>query len=288
MIKSMTAFARQDREGDWGQLSCEIRSVNHRYLEPQFRLPEGLRELEPLLREQLRTALGRGKVEVNLRWQAPEQTSTEVVLDRARVSALYRAAREIESLMASPAPMSPLDLLGWPGVMVESAPSLEPVKLAARDLFAATLSDLEQSREREGQRLLPMLTDRLAAMDAQVAHVRERMPQILAQQQRQLRERLEAVVSQVDPERLAQELVMVSQKADVAEELDRLDAHGQEVRDTLAVSGPVGRRLDFLMQELNREANTLSSKSLSADITTCAVALKVLIEQMREQVQNLE
>lgn len=288
MIKSMTAFARQDQEGDWGRLSCEIRSVNHRYLEPQFRLPEGLRDLEPALREQLRSVLGRGKVEVSLRWQEPEQTSAAITVDRARVAALYRAAREIESLMDAPAPMNPLDLLRWPGVMVEAAPALAPVKEAAGALFAATLADLDQAREREGRRIEPMLTERLNALETQVGHVRVRMPEILQHQQMQLRERLQEAVSQVDPERLTQELVIVGQKADVAEELDRLEAHGQEVRDTLSVTGPVGRRLDFLMQELNREANTLSSKSLSADVTASAVELKVLIEQMREQVQNVE
>ncbi|TVP54028.1 MAG: YicC family protein [Halomonadaceae bacterium] len=288
MIKSMTAFARQDREGDLGRLSCEIRSVNHRYLELQLRLPEGLRELEPALREQLSQELGRGKVEVNLRWQEGDSSSPHLQVNQERVAALYRAAQEVEALMQSPAPLNALELLRWPGVMVESAPELGPLKAMAAEVFTETLQDLSRGRQREGARLLPLLNDRLDQIGVQVRKLRSRMPELLQQQEQQLRQRLAEVVSSVDPDRLAQELVMVSQKADVAEELDRLDAHSQEVRDTLAGPGPVGRRLDFLMQELNREANTLSSKSLSADVTAAAVELKVLIEQMREQVQNVE
>jgi len=288
MIKSMTAFARQDVQAEWGGLSCEIRSVNHRYLEPQLRLPDVLRGLEPELREQVRDSLGRGKVEISLRLQEADLDAARFSVDKAVAENVYQATRDIRAMMDDPAPVNPLDILRWPGVMVSPTLSVTEVANAARQVFAATLGELTAARLREGERLMPMLTQRLGAVEAQVIRVRQRMPELLEAQKKQWRARLEEVVTTVDEDRLAQELVIAAQKADVAEELDRLEAHVQEVRDALTSEAPVGRRLDFLMQELNREANTLSSKSCSADVTAAAVELKVLIEQMREQVQNVE
>ena len=288
MIRSMTAFARQDTQGDWGTLTCEIRTVNHRYLEPSFRLPEALRELENAFREQLRTQLKRGKVDVSMRLQTAERAaqSFEVSDDMAR--AVNEAANHVNRILDNPAHINALDVLRWPGVLSVKELDYSPARDAAAELFERTTADLVTVREREGERLRPLFEDRLATMGQLVNDVRERMPELLKAQEQQLRDRFEKARVELDPERVAQEMVMLAQKSDVAEELDRLAAHISEVSDTLTSDDAIGRRLDFLMQELNREANTLSSKSIDARVTRVAVDLKVLIEQMREQVQNLE
>ena len=288
MIRSMTAFARQETRGDWGGLTCEIRTVNHRYLEPAFRLPDCLRELENDFREQLRKQLRRGKVDVSLRLHASDQAQHKFAIDEPLTKALNDAAKRISRILDNPAHISALDILRWPGVMAAPEQDYTEAKAAAASLFEQTINELVAARTREGERLLAILEQRLVAIHAQVADVRERMPQLLQAQEQQLRERFEKAKIELDPERIAQEMVMLAQKSDVAEELDRLDAHVAEVRDTLASEDAVGRRLDFLMQELNREANTLSSKSIDAGLTRAAVDLKVWIEQLREQVQNIE
>lgn len=288
MIKSMTAFARRDAQSHWGSLSCEIRSVNHRYLDAQFRLPEPLRELEGELRERLRAALGRGKVEVGMRLQLLESGDGRFSVNMEVAQALNESICRVNRMLDDPARVSALDVLRWPGVMTAEEPALEPVKAEAGALFERTLALLLEARESEGRRIEPMLTERLDTIEGLADGLRNRLPEILQKQQEQLRQRLEQARIEVDEERLAQELVLLAQKADVAEELDRLQAHVAEVRDTLVRTDAVGRRLDFLMQELNREANTLSSKSIDTGLTQAAVELKVLIEQMREQVQNLE
>jgi len=288
MIRSMTAFARKDARGDWGTLTCEIRTVNHRFLEPSFRLPEALRELESRFREELRKGLRRGKVDVSLRLQGAEQALPVFEIDDEIAGAVNRAVNHINRLLDNPAHISALDILRWPGVL--SVPELDytPVREAAVSLFAETVDELVTVRKREGERLLPLFEDRLDSMRRLVADVRARMPALLQAQEQALRERFEKARVELDPDRLAQEMVILAQKSDVAEELDRLDAHIGEVLDTLQRDEAVGRRLDFLMQELNREANTLSSKSIDAAVSRAAVDLKVLIEQMREQVQNIE
>lgn len=288
MIKSMTAFARRDAQAQWGGLSCEIRSVNHRYLEAQFRLPEPLRDLEGGFREQLRGAVGRGKIEVGMRLQLAEAGDGRFSVNLEVAEALNESIRQVNRLLDNPGHVNALDILRWPGVMSADEPAMEPVSAAARDLFGCTLAALIEAREGEGRRIEPMLGERLDAIDQIASGLRKRLPEVLQKQQDQLRQRLEQARVEVDEERLAQELVLLAQKADVAEELDRLRAHVAEVRDTLERQEAVGRRLDFLMQELNREANTLSSKSIDSGVTQAAVELKVLIEQMREQVQNLE
>ncbi len=288
MIRSMTAFARQETQGDWGTLTCEIRTVNHRYLEPSFRLPEALRELENAFREKLRNQLKRGKVDVSMRLQTAESAaqSFEVSDDMAR--AVNEAANHVNRILDNPAHINALDVLRWPGVLSVKELDYSPARDAAAELFERTIADLVTVREREGERLRPLFEDRLATMGQLVNEVRERMPELLKAQEQQLRDRFEKARVELDPERVAQEMVMLAQKSDVAEELDRLGAHISEVSDTLTSDDAIGRRLDFLMQELNREANTLSSKSIDARVTRVAVDLKVLIEQMREQVQNLE
>lgn len=288
MIRSMTAFARQDARGEWGVLTCEIRTVNHRYLEPSFRLPEALRELENRFRETLRQRLRRGKVDVSLRLQGAEESPPAFEINDDIAKAVNHAANHINRMLDNPAHISALDILRWPGVLSVPEQDYTPAREAAVSLFDATVTELVVVREREGERLRPLFEDRLATMRRLVAGVRARMPALLDAQERTLRERFEKARVELDPERVAQEMVLLAQKSDVAEELDRLDAHISEVTETLQRDEAIGRRLDFLMQELNREANTLSSKSIDADVTRSAVDLKVLIEQMREQVQNIE
>ncbi|MEX2474772.1 YicC/YloC family endoribonuclease [Marinobacter sp.] len=288
MIRSMTAFARQDTQGDWGTLTCEIRTVNHRYLEPSFRLPEALRELENDFREQLRKQLKRGKVDVSMRLQTVETASQSFEVSDEMARAVNEAANHVNRILDNPAHINALDVLRWPGVLSVKELDYGPAREAAAELFQRTVADLVTVRERAGERLRPLFEDRLNTMEQHVSAVRERMPELLRAQEQHLRDRFEKARVELDPERIAQEMVMLAQKSDVAEELDRLHAHVAEVADTLKSDEAIGRRLDFLMQELNREANTLSSKSIDAQVTRVAVDLKVLIEQMREQVQNLE
>lgn len=288
MPRSMTGFARREAKLSWGTVVWEIRSVNHRYLEPSFRLPEDFREIEPHLRDAMRKALQRGKVEasLNIQW---EQEETELGLNTARVAQLTKAAQQINRLLgAAAAPINALDILKYPGVIQKQEVDREAMQAAVLKLFNSALEGLIEHRTREGHELEQLILQRLDAVSAQVLTVRARMPEILAAQREKLQTKLAALQIDLDPERLEQEIVMLAQKADVDEELDRLDTHVIEVKRSLKQTDSLGRRLDFLMQELNREANTLSSKSIVSDTTQAAVELKVLIEQMREQVQNIE
>ncbi|WP_322002241.1 YicC/YloC family endoribonuclease [Marinobacter alexandrii] len=288
MIRSMTAFARKDVQGDWGTLTCEVRTVNHRYLEPSFRLPEAFRELENPFREELRRQLKRGKVDVSMRLQSADKTSQSFEINDDMAKAVNEAANHVNRILDNPAHISALDILRWPGVLSVPEQDYGPARDAGKALFEDTVRELVSVREREGERLRPLFDDRLATMNRLVTEVRALMPDLLVAQEENLRSRFEKAGIELEPERVAQEMVMLAQKSDVAEELDRLDAHISEVTDTLKGDDAIGRRLDFLMQELNREANTLSSKSIDARVTRSAVDLKVLIEQMREQVQNIE
>lgn len=288
MIRSMTAFSRQDVQGEWGVLTCEIRAVNHRYLEPAFRLPEGLRDLENRFREHLRASLKRGKIDVSLKVQPAETSEQELVINQVLAEAINEAVKQLNRMLDNPAHINSLDVLRWPGVLTSPEPDLGPVKEAAVDVFEQALAGLVTVREREGERLRPLFEQRLSAMNESIADVRSWMPDILAQQEQHLQERFENAKIELDAERVEQEMVMLAQKTDVAEELDRLDAHISEVTDILKSNDAIGRRLDFFMQELNREANTLSSKSIDTRVTRAAVDMKVFIEQMREQVQNVE
>ncbi|WP_043531144.1 YicC/YloC family endoribonuclease [Litchfieldella xinjiangensis] len=287
MVHSMTAFARHSQEADWGSLQLELRSVNQRYLDLHFRLPETLRDLEPVYRDALRGALARGKVECTLRFE-PAASGETLAINRERLGELARALHEVRAELPDAAMPDALALLEHPGILDTRGLDLEPVKEAALALFEAALSDLIAGRAREGEQLAALIRQRLAGVREQVATVRSLLPGILERQRSQLVERLEAVRAELDPQRLEAELTLMAQKADVDEELDRLETHVGEVERQLKQKGPVGRRLDFLMQELNREANTLSSKSVVAESTRAAVELKVLIEQMREQIQNIE
>lgn len=288
MIQSMTAFARESESTRQGTLTLELRTVNHRYLDASFKLPEALRPLEPAFREAASAKLARGKFECMGRIQFQNGESTELEVDEEKLDAVLEAARSVQGKLGEGAPINPLQVLQFPGVARGPELSEEDLQAVAMTLFKKALATLAENRKREGEKLAGMITERLDQVDAEVARVREIIPELKQQQRERLEARITELKVEVDEGRLEQEIVYLAQKADVDEELDRLDAHVGEVRRTLKKGGPCGRRLDFLMQELNREANTLSSKSISASTTQNAVELKVLIEQMREQAQNIE
>ena len=289
MPRSMTGFSRREAKLSWGTAVWEIRSVNHRYLEPSFRLPEDFREIEPHLRDAMRKSLQRGKVEASLSIQWEHEAEADLGINLSRVTQLAKAATQINDVLGkAAAPLSALEILKWPGVMQKQELDREVMQAAVLSVFEDALTGLIEHRSREGAELEQLILQRLDAVSAQVVKVRARMPEILAAQREKLQTKLAALQIDLDPERLEQEIVMLAQKADVDEELDRLDTHVIEVKRSLKQTDSLGRRLDFLMQELNREANTLSSKSIVSDTTQAAVELKVLIEQMREQVQNIE
>jgi uncharacterized protein (TIGR00255 family) len=288
MISSMTAFARNDYRGDLGEISLEIRSVNHRYLEMFLRLPEELRVLETQVRERISARLGRGKLDLLLKFNPGEMAEAGLRVDRRMVEQLVKADAEVASILHVDSYLKPMDLLRWPGVLQEEEQDFTPVKKRVMELLETTLDSLVENRRREGSRLAEMVLQRCHAMQEQVKRVRVLMPEVLQGVRTRIRERLQEVMESLDETRLEQEMALLSQRLDVEEEMDRLEAHLEEVERVLESDEPVGRRLDFLMQELNREANTLSSKSNSVEMTRQAVEMKVLIEQMREQIQNIE
>ena len=288
MIRSMTAFARQETDTDQGALSWEIRSVNHRYLEISVRLPEELRAVESAVRERINARLGRGKVDCACRYRPEAAGAAPVVLDEDNLARLLDACQVVNARLPEPAALNAIELLRWPGVVREQVVDTGPLQNSALALLDRTLDELVASREREGEQIRDLLTRRCEAMSELVAQARGLLPEIRSALREKLQARLAELDTPADPYRLEQELVFLVQKLDVDEELDRLGGHIEEVRRVLDRKEPVGRRLDFLMQELNREANTLGSKSAAAETTTISVELKVLIEQMREQVQNAE
>lgn len=288
MIRSMTAFARAERQGEWGTLVWELRSVNHRYLEIGLRMPEELRAAETRFRERIQARLGRGKVDCGLRYRPAENVGERIEYDEAYAKAVIDTCERVEKIITNPARLSVIDVLRWPGVMREPEQDFEPVREAAASLLDEALDELVQTREREGARLEEIIAQRLDGVAGLVQQVRARRPEVLEGIREKMRSRLQALDVEADPGRLEQELALVAQRLDVDEELDRLQTHVDESRAVLGRDEPVGRRLDFLMQEFNREANTLSSKSNDSETTQAAVELKVLIEQMREQVQNIE
>jgi uncharacterized protein (TIGR00255 family) len=288
MIKSMTAFAREASSDDLGELVWELRSVNHRFLEPHLRLPEELRALEPAVRERLAARLQRGKVDCSLRYVPAAGAAGSLRVNRPFVTQLVAAATEVGEMVGQPVKPSPLDLLRWPGVLLEQDRDLDAVAAGALELLERAIDTLLATRTREGERLAVLMQDRCDRLQEVVAGVRARMPLVIEGVRRRLADRLAELKAELDPTRLEQEMALLAARLDVDEEMDRLEAHVAEVRDVLRRNEPVGRRLDFLMQELNREANTLGSKSADVETTRAAVELKVLIEQMREQVQNLE
>jgi uncharacterized protein (TIGR00255 family) len=286
MISSMTGFARQERSGAFGSLVCEIRSVNHRFLDATVRLPDSCRTLESELRQKLAGELRRGKVDCTLQHRPPLAAALQV--DDTALAPLLARSQQLAKQLAGQAQINVLDLLRWPGVLREAQPDTEALTAAVRELFESTLGGLQAARHREGERLAELIIQRCDALATLIAQVRARLPEVLSRVRARLEERLAELGGELNQERIEQEIVLLLHRLDVAEELDRLSGHIAEARHTLGSPEAAGRRLDFLLQEFNREANTLASKSQDLETTRVAVEMKVTIEQMREQVQNIE
>jgi uncharacterized protein (TIGR00255 family) len=289
MIKSMTGFARGSKQGKWGTATWEIRSVNHRFLDCSFRLPESLRKLELDLRELVRQYLSRGRIECFLQFQPGEGAQLKATLNTNLVKQLAGAAEKIEKQIKSPlSKINPMHILSWNNVLQISEVDSKIIHEQIIKLFIQTLKELVTVRSKEGAVLKNLIKQRLQAILIEVNKVKKLLPNIIKQQRSRLLSHLKEIKTELDAARLEQEMVYFAQKIDVAEELERIEIHVQEVKRILQTGGIIGKRLDFLMQELNREANTLASKSVAKSTTHAAVELKVLIEQMREQVQNIE
>jgi len=288
MIISMTGFARSEANSSQGRLIWEVRSVNHRYLDIQLRLPEGFRTLEPQLRKIAGKRVRRGKIDCTLTVQQSPDHVPPTVLNIPFAEQLIAHAESLSRRMAESRAIDPVAIMRWPGVVQEDETDVESLFEAAAQSFAQAMDGLLDSRGREGERIQEMLRARGEEIDTAVSAIRNRLPAVLEAIQQKLRDRVRALADNADPERLETEIALLAQKLDVSEELDRLQAHVAELENAFTDSQPVGRRLDFLMQEFNREANTLASKSGDTATTRQAIELKVLIEQMREQIQNVE
>lgn len=287
MIQSMTGFARSEFKADWGTLTWELRSVNQRFLESFFRLPDAFRALEPKLKEHLKKHMQRGKVECQLRFSQDNITSAGVHVDQELAQAVLKAADWVQSHSQSSG-INPMDILRWPGVVSNQSIDLEQVTSEVIISYEHALEQLVTARQTEGQSLALLLSERLVSIEQQAEKVKAHMPEVLAWQKQRINEKFTEAKLELDPSRLEQEMILIAQKADVAEEIDRLNTHITETRKILKKGGAIGRRLDFMMQEFNRETNTIASKSINTEITQSAVEMKVLIEQMREQIQNIE
>ena len=279
MIYSMTAYARKV----W-----EIRSVNQRYLETYFRLPEQFRGLEPLLRERFRQRLSRGKIECHLRFEANPAAQSQLTINQGLAQQVINAANQIMHMTGELSRINPFQVMQWPGVMETPEQDMDAINQALLSAFDEGVDEFIAARGREGDNMKALIEQRLEAISTEVVKVRARMPEILEWQRERLFSKFEEAKIELDASRVEQELILLAQKSDVAEELDRLDSHVKEAREVLKKGVSCGRKLDFMMLEFNRESNTLASKSISTDITASGVELKVLIEQMREQIQNIE
>jgi uncharacterized protein (TIGR00255 family) len=288
MILSMTGFASTTREFPGGLLSIELRAVNHRYLDVQMRLPEELRIIEPQLRELIGSRVTRGKVECRIGLNQTDNDTPQLELNRDTVQRLLAVGAEVRQLAPQVRDLGMGELLRWPGVLKSNSLAPEVLHQLCLEGLGAVLGDFRDTRGREGSKLAQVLQERISGMESIIAEVKPRLPVILEAYRTRLAARLQEALGNVDDDRIKQEFALFAQKIDVDEELERLTTHLAEVRRILKTGGQVGKRLDFLMQELNREANTLGSKSVSTDTTQASVELKVLIEQMREQIQNVE
>ena len=288
MIKSMTAYGRTEQSGDWGEASCEIRTVNHRYLEMSLRLPEELRFLEQKIRERISGKLKRGKVDCYIRFTHQETTNDALPVNQELLEKVIETAEATAEKLKTPSPINPLEVLRWPGVLDKDVPDPEKIGGPILEIIDQTLDAVVATRQREGEKIREMVLERCQSAKEIVANVYEIMPVIQNNIRGKLVLRAEELTSEFNQERLEQELLLLAQKMDVTEEMDRLNAHIDEVNRVLEQNDPVGRRLDFLMQEMNRESNTLGSKSAHMDTTNSSVDLKVIIEQIREQIQNIE
>lgn len=288
MIRSMTAFAGNETEIGDLTISCELRTVNHRYCDISLRLPDRLRFVEADLRSAIAAKINRGKVECSLSYKKQAKNGQGFIINTDAVTALLTAASSIEKQMLGPLSFSALDVLSFPGIQQEPDIDKEQLTSGINALVEQSLAQLVEAREREGAQLKLLIEERCAKTLMFVVSAGKRVPEVLLLIRNKLKDRITELVAQPDFDRLEQELVLLAQKLDITEELDRLETHINEVLRVLKQKDPVGRRLDFLMQELNREANTLGSKSADKEMTQIAIELKVLIEQMREQVQNIE
>ena len=288
MVASMTAFARREIETPMGVMTWELRSVNHRYIDISLRIPDELRGMETAARERLVARLNRGKVDGTFRLRPSAEAGFKLALNDALVTELVALGRTVHDRWGTPSGLTVADVLRWPGAVQPTETNLDGVQTAAMNLLDHVLSDLAEARRREGGKLATMVLQRGDVMTQLVQSARARLPEVIELYRKRLQSRLADLTATVDPQRIEQEMVLMAQKFDIAEELDRIFVHLDEVRRVLQQPGPVGRRLDFLMQELNREANTLGSKSVDLETTRVSVDMKVLIEQMREQIQNIE
>ena len=288
MIYSMTGFAAGEREVAAGTLLLELRAVNHRYLELHLRMDDALRSFEPAVREAISAKLGRGKVECRLTLAAPAGAAAGAEVDTAMLEQLAQLSAQVLQRFPDSRPLDVADILRWPGVLATESVAGDALRDAVMALLEQGLRDLSEARAREGDKLKAIILERVQAMEVQVAKVRPLLPGLIQAYQQKLATKLQEVLQTADEERVRQELTLFAQRIDVDEELERLNTHLQEVRRILGAGGLVGKRLDFLMQELNREANTLGSKSVSTETSQVSMELKVLIEQMREQIQNIE
>ena len=289
MIKSMTAFARASSEDDWGTATWEIRSVNHRYLDISVRLPEMLRHLEIEAKNAVKAVLTRGKVECTLKFSPGEESTPELSINHHLVKALSSAATQVFEQLPGIAPFSTMDVLSWNGVLISQPMDLSATEKAVIELLKGSLIDMVDARQREGKALQAVISQRLESVMSELAKIQAALPEILSSQREKIQSTVLALAEDVlDEGRIEQEVAFMTQKMDIGEEIDRITTHVDEVWRVLNAEEPVGRRLDFLMQEVNREANTIASKSVASKTSLAAVEMKVLIEQMREQVQNIE
>ena len=288
MTNSMTGFSRCSTEQATASLVWELRTVNHRYLDVIVKLPEDLRGLESAVRKRIAETINRGKVECHLRYKSSETEQSELLINEDYATAILKACQKISKPLHQPSELNVIEVLKWPGVVRKPEIDLTPVMAAALNLFDQTLNELCESKKSEGQRLQEMLEERCAAMKLIVAQERKRRPELVKKTREKLLDRIKELSIEYDTNRFEQEIAYIAQKMDVDEELDRLESHFIEIEEILKREEAIGRRLDFMMQELNREANTLGSKSTDIETTQASVELKVLIEQMREQVQNIE
>ncbi len=288
MTNSMTAFARKEKQAEWGQAAWEVRSVNHRYLEIVLSLPDTFSHLEPLIRKQMQARLQRGRVEAKLRYKSYINKAIPIEVDEELTLSLIGAYKKIGHLAQTNTPLNPGELLRWPQLLKFPELSIEMMQPELMILFSETLEDFCRVRSIEGKAIFELLNLRLVKLANLLQHVQVQLPHILSLQREKLLGRLHEIKTSLDPNRLEQEMLLFAQKTDVAEELDRLQIHLHEFKNLLEKNQAQGKQLDFLLQELNREANTLASKSLNAELTLSAVNIKVLIEEMREQVQNIE
>lgn len=287
MIHSMTAFSRVEVKGDWGNAIWEIRSVNQRFLETYFRLPEQFRSVEPVLRERFRKALNRGKVECGLRFNANPATKGKLSINKDLASQLLEHASWVNEQTLN-SQVNPIEIMRWPGVMETEEADMDSIQADILKGFDQALTDFIAARASEGENMKALIEQRLDGIVAEAEKVKGHMPEVIQWQRTRIIDKFKDAKIELESTRVEQELVILAQKMDVDEEIDRLFSHVKETKSILKKGGAQGRRLDFMMQEFNREANTLGSKSINADITNSAVELKVLIEQMREQIQNIE